>query len=61
MITRKLGVTVRKVKITGKNINLSIAIITIKTMCLLISDTFKNNLRAPAVVRKETLGVSIFS
>lgn len=61
MITRKIGVTVQKVKITGKNISLSIAIITIKTMCLLISTTLKNNLRAPAGVRKETPGESIFS
>lgn len=59
MITRKIGVTVQKVKITGKNISLSIAIITIKTMCLLISTTL--NLRAPAGVRKETPGESIFS
>lgn len=61
IITCKVGVTVQKVKITGKNISLSIAIITIKTMCLLISTTLKNNLRAPAVVRKETPGESIFS
>lgn len=61
MITRKIGVTVQKVKITDKNISLSIAIITIKTMCLLISTTLKNNLRAPAGVRKETPGESIFS
>lgn len=55
MITRKLGVTVQKVKITGKNISLSIAIITIKTTCQLISKTLKNNLREPAVVRKKHL------